>query len=244
MILVLAHYHDAEAHWLCHALRLDGRRRTTFLCPEAMGVDYSISLRLRNDGNHFAKITFIEPNACSVNSNEIRFAVNRLNYIEPLVWKSAAAGEQLYATSELNAFFPAVIQSLECPVDNPVHHGALWTHDGFAAQWAVRLHRLGVAIHPLAIGKQSAIVEALRQEKPADLRRWMVFNRQVFTPAGQAPEPSDIAHAISALATEESLEFIAVRDRKAGTLQVLHVSRTPALSCYGQAYIGALIACA
>lgn len=241
MILVLANHYDAEADWLRRALEQRGRHPVLLLCPEALGVDYGISLRLRNDGRHGCTVSFFGEAARRCDGDQIRYAVNRLGYIEPLVWRSADEGERIYATSEINAFFPALIESLRCPVDSPVQHGALWVDGGFELRWAARLNARGVDVHPSMTGPPGQAVTTLLEADPAALRRWMCFEGQVFTPAAQGGAHPHVAQHLRALAPTQTLEFVCLQGADPAALQLLHVSRTPALSWYGQPFIDALL---
>src|SRR5437879_4593169 len=120
MLLVIAHHYDAEARWLCETLKRDYNIAATLLIPEAMGIDYSISLHLKNNGQHHSTIFFYEPET-RLKSSEVWYAINRLSYINPLIWQHVDQVEKAYATNEINAFFSAFIQSLRCPVSNSIH---------------------------------------------------------------------------------------------------------------------------
>src|SRR5881227_3930810 len=103
MILVLAHHYDAEAEWLRKTLREGYAQAALLLWPEALGVDYDISLRLRANGNHDATVSMFEPPSRTSCERSARYVVNRLGYIEPLIWKNAAPSEKAYATAEINS---------------------------------------------------------------------------------------------------------------------------------------------
>ena len=240
MILVLAHHHDAEGAWLVHALQAR-QQRSLLLCPEALGVDYGISLRLRNDGRDESAIAFFDPSVGGVESAQFRYAVNRLGFIEPLVWRSAPERERLYATSEINAFFPALIESLRCRVDSPVAHGALWPDSGFALRWAARLHARGVAIHPALAASPVQACATWMASDPAALRRWLCFEGEVFVPPAQGSAHAHVTHALRSLAPGRTLEFIGLQGDADAVVQLLQVSCTPSLSWYGRPFIDALI---
>jgi hypothetical protein len=239
MILVLAHHHDAEADWLLKALRRHGAA-VLFLCPEALGVDYAVTLSLRNDGQHASEFAFFDATIGRITSDRISYAVNRLGFIDPLVWRSAQEGERTYASSEINAFFPALIESLRCRIDSPVLHGALWVDSGFALRWAARLRAHGVAVHRSMMGEPAEASEMLMASDPTCLRRWLWFEREVFAPSGQPPVPIDMARVLRMLAPRQTLEIVCVQGTDPSDLQLLHVSRSPALSCYGQSFVRAL----
>jgi hypothetical protein len=240
MILVLAHHHDVEAQWLLATLQ---RRAIAalHLCPEALGVDYAITLALRNDGRHASEIVFFDDAVGRVASERFGYAVNRLGYIDPLVWRWAQEGERAYASSEINAFFPALVESLRCRVDSPVPHGALWVDSGFAPRWAARLGAHGVAVHPAMAAGAAESCAVLMASDPARLRRWLWFEGEVLAPPGQPAAPVDMPRILRALAPRQALEFVCLQGARASDLQLLHVSRTPALSCYGEPFVQVLV---
>jgi hypothetical protein len=240
MILILAHHHDAEAEWLVNCLQAQ-RRRPLLLCPEALGVDYGISLRLRNDGRHDSAVAFFDPAVGGVGSGQFRYAVNRLGFIEPLIWRSAPEGERLYATVEINAFFPALVESLRCRVDSPVEHGTLWPDCGFALRWAARLHARGVTIHPALAASPAQAFATWMAADPAALRRWLWFEGEVFAPPAQGGAHPHVTRALRAHAPGRTLEFIGLQGDDPAVVQLLQVSRTPSLSWYGQPFIDALL---
>lgn len=243
MILILAHHYDAEADWLCKIVEQDYQQAALLVWPEALGVDYSISLRLRGSGKHDALVSFFGPPASALSGRSARYVVNRLGYIEPLVWAKADSSEKAYAAAEVNAFFSAFVSALSCPISNPVRNGALWAGTGFVARWASRLHASGVAVHRLATSGANEAMRELNRADPATLRRWLHFEGRVFSPPGQEKSSPDIERAILEHSPDEMLEFIAIEDSTAPHPHVLWVSRTPALSCYGRAFVTALTDC-
>lgn len=240
MILVLAHHHDVEAEWLLATLQ---RRAIAALrlCPEALGVDYAITLALRNDGRHASEIVFFDDAVGRVASGCFDYAVNRLGYIDPLVWRRAQEGERAYASSEINAFFPALIEALPCRVDSPVAHGALWVDGGFASRWAARLGARGVAVHAAVAAGAAEAWAVLMASEPACLRRWLWFEGEVLVPPGQPAVAVDMPRILRTLAPRQALEFVCLQGARASEPQLLHVSRTPALSCYGEPFVQALV---
>ncbi len=240
MILVLAHHYDAEADWLCRTVELDFQQAACLLWPEALGVDYRISLRLRGSGRHDALVSLVKPTASVFSGRSARYVINRLGYIEPLVWDKAIPSEKTYAAAEINAFFSAFVRSLPCSVSNPVRHGALWAGTGFEARWMSRLHRAGVLVHRLATADANEALQELSRADPATLLRWMHFEGQLFKPAGQERCYPDIERAILQESPDEMLELMAVVDPRTQRPQLLWLSRTPALSCYGRPFVSAL----
>ena len=240
MILVLAHHYDAEAGWLCRTVEQDCQQAALLLWPEALGVDYSISLRLRGNGRHDALVSLFGPPASAFSGRSARYVVNRLGYIEPLIWDKAGPSEKAYAAAEINAFFSAFVSSLPCLLSNPVRNGALWAGTGFEARWTSRLHGSGVAIHRLATAGANEALQELNRANPATLRRWLHFEGQLFSPSGQERSYPDIERAILQNDPDEMLEFIAIEDSTTQSPRLLWVSRTPALSCYGRTFVNAL----
>lgn len=238
LILVLAHHYDAEAEWLCTVLR-NHRQAVLLLWPEALGVDYRISLFLSGKAKPAGQVCFFQPPAFTFHGHSARYALNRLGYIQPLTWQHAAQAEKDYATAEINAFFSAFVRALPCPLSNPVRNGALWRGQGFETKWLARLGRQGVALHPLATAPPEAAMAALTAADPGTVRRWLHFEGELYCPPHQRTLHSKLERAIKRERPDEMLEFIAIDH--AGSPLLLWVSKTPALSCYGANFIAALI---
>jgi hypothetical protein len=241
MLLIIAHHHDAEAQWLCKVLKEEGRIPVYLLMPEALGVDYSISLHLKNEGKHRSTVFFHTPKI-RLELSQAHYAINRLSYIEPLMWARAAAAEKTYATTEINAFFPALIHSLTCPVSNPIHHGALYGEVSFTAKWAAQLRQHGIAVHPLATDTTGKLSAHFNATPAKDLCRLMYFDQALILPPTQRPirNFSKLRDALLEKGGAETLEFIFLKKGKT-ELELLHVSKTPALSCYGERFTTPLI---
>lgn len=240
MILVLAHHYDVEASWLCRSIQEHCGQSALLLWPEALGVDYCISLQLHGDGGHHAEVSFFERQMEKFDGRDPSYAVNRLGYIEPLIWDKAAGPEKAYAAAEINAFFSAFVRALPCPVSNPVRNGALWAGSGFEARWASLLHRRGVAVHPLATAGANEALGALSRAHPASIRRWLHFEGHVFPYPGHERAYPEVEMAILHHDPDELLEFIAIEDSTFLQPHLLWVSRTPALSCYGHTFVRTL----
>jgi hypothetical protein len=240
MILIIAHHHDAEALWLCKTLKEDFSLPACLLLPEALGIDYSISLHLKNNGQHHSTIFFHEPELC-LESNQVWYAFNRLSYINPLVWQYADPVEKAYAASEINAFFPALIHSLPCPVSNGIHHGALYWEAGFAAKWAAHLQGYGVSVHPLATDITEKLFEKLNATPVEDIRRIIYFENEIILPPGQEPfkNYANLENCIIKKGGSETLEFVFLKnaDREP---ELLQISKTPSISHYGTRFTEAI----
>jgi hypothetical protein len=240
MLLIIAHHHDAEAQWLCNILKKDYNQPFHLLMPEALGIDYSISLQLKNDGKHHASVFFHESRV-RIDGSQVTYAVNRLSYIDPIIWKNADAGERAYATNELNAFFPAFIQSLNCPLSNGIYNGALYGDGSFAAKWGLHLHKHGIPVDALLTDNTGKLYEKLRTIPAEKICRLMYLNNQIIVPPGQQAMINFevIAECILKKDEPETLEFIFVK-KPNGSPALLQVSKTPSLSCYGNLFTQAL----
>ncbi|MDF2431383.1 MAG: hypothetical protein JWP44_1014 [Mucilaginibacter sp.] len=240
MLLIIAHHHDAEALWLYRTLKEDGVYPVLLLMPEALGIDYSISLHLNNNSSNQLAIFFYTPEV-RVEGDQVKYAINRLSYIDPLVWRRADLIEKAYATNEINAFFPALIHSLSCPVSNRIYNGALYGEGGFASKWAENFHRHGVSVDSLATDIPEKIFEKLKGTPTEHVYRLMYFGGEIISPPMQEPlkNHSDLTECILINGGTETLEFILLK-RKDGNAELLHVSKTPALSVYGELFKKAL----
>ncbi|WP_183560423.1 hypothetical protein [Mucilaginibacter sp. SP1R1] len=241
MILIIAHHHDAEAQWLCQILKEDYDMPVYLLMPEALGVDYSISLQLQNNGLHHATIFFNEPQL-RLECNEVWYAINRLSYINPIVWQHANADEKAYATNEINSFFPAFIHSLKCPVSNKIYHGALYGDSSFAAQWAAHLYQHGLSVNPLATERTGKQFEKLNAIPVEQTWRFIYANNEIILPLIQDPikNYAGLRESILSKGGDEMLEFIFLKGED-NRPELLQVSKTPSLSYYGKTFAEALL---
>lgn len=238
MVLILAHHYDAEAEWLADRLVSAYGVATTLLAPEALGLDYSLTLQLRNSGHHQATIVLFETGQ-RLDGGKLTYLVNRLSYIDPLLWKQSAEKERQYATNEVNAFFPAFIESLACPVSNPIHHGSLYGDVQFALRWAKYARVHGIEVNALALDKTGKLVERLNDMPPDSLFRFLYMDRQIFQPVSQKKTASHafLQKWLRQSGETETIELIFLRQQE--TFELLHVTKTPALSLYGEPFLQA-----
>ena len=239
MLLLLAHHHDAEARWLQQMLDQVYHLRMAYLVPEALGLDYNITLRLNNHGQPSATVAFNKA-AWKLESNEVSYAINRLSYVDPIIGRKAQPSELTYAASELNAFFPALIASLPCPVSNRIYHGALYGDVNFAARWAARVDECGLSFDSSFIDDPSSSYQKLSAINPTELHRFMFDGEEILTPPDQAtlPRENEIRECFINQGEDETLEAIFMNE--SGTPRLLYLSKTPSLSCYGALYLDSL----
>ena len=240
MLLLIAHNHDAEARWLYHTLNQGARLPVAYLVPEALGIDYKITLRLNNCGPHTASVWFDKPER-RLESSGFTYVINRLSYVDPIAWHKAEPSELTYATAELNAFFPALVASLPCKVSNRIHHGSLYGDACFVARWAARMKGRGVPVDLCVLDCTGKSHEKISAATPGGLSRFMYDGDRIFTPHGQpvAPHEAEIRDCLKNSGEDETLEAVFLNE--SGRTSLIHLSKTPSLSCYGSNYIGSLI---
>lgn len=240
MFLLISHHHDAEAQWLYRTLVTEYGIEAIHLLPEALGLDYSVSLQLNNHEGHSFTISFYEPKRL-LESREITYAVNRLSYIDPILWHSSAPSEKAYAATELNAFFPALIHSLPCEVSNRVHNGSLYADGGLVARIAIRLRQQGIAVDPSVTKAGGNWYETLNATPAADQFRFLYNEQKVFSPPGQQglSFENEIRESLLTDGGKETLEAIFINT--ADGFRLIHISRTPAVSCYRRLYTDSLM---
>ncbi len=233
MLLIIAHHHDAEARYFHDLLQSENRVNTRLLIPEALGVDYSISLHLKNDGRHHASIFFYET-GFTLNCDNLCYAINRLSYINPLTWQHTYPVEKNYATDEINAFFPAFIHSLKCPVSNPIYNGSLYGEATLAEKWAGYFKRCYLPVHPLLFDTTGKIYTLLQNTPAENICRHMQIGNQLITPLQQLPAPvfSDLKKILLENGDNDMREFIFFRE--GSNLQLIQVSKVPSLSLYAK----------
>ncbi len=172
MVLILAHYYDKEAAWLADKLA-----DAFLLVPEALGVDYDITLRL-SDREIRAALHPLQGGR-EFSSPDVSFMLNRLSFIDPLVWKKADETERTYVTGEINAFFAAFIHAFSCPVVNPVVNGSLMESSSRNFSLIMVLQKMGMTIHPALLQENGEAFHTMLRHL-ADCTRMMTFGDKIF----------------------------------------------------------------
>ncbi len=237
MLLILAHHHDAEAKWLYDKLLAETQLKPILLMPEALGIDYDVTLQLSNNGRHHASILFYNPNF-KIQSEDITYTINRLSYVDPLIWKNASKKEQLYATNELNAFFPAFLHALPCPVSNPAHNGALGGETVFSMKWTSYFLSQNVPVHPVVFDSPDQVYHLLQKTPQKSILRFIQIGNELITQNGQLVPPGfeGLKEMISHNREKEMAEFIyLIADDE---IQLLTITKTPCLSLYSDNITG------
>ena len=237
MLLLIAHHYDAEARWLYDLLQSEKQVESLLLIPEALGVDYSISLHLNNCGKPRAAVYFYDT-GITLNGDCVCYVINRLSYINPLTWQQASTIEKTYAASEINSFFSAFIYSFTCPVSNPIHNGSLYGEAAATEKWAHYCKQNDLTVHPLLSDCTGRIYNLLQNIAPENIYRYMQIGSQLMAPPQQ--EPAAIIHTlkkmVSANGENEMQEFTFLQEE--GVLHLLQVSKLPLLSLYAHQVSG------
>ncbi len=258
------------------AERAAGSRAEAFLLiPEALGVDYDVTLRL-SDREILATLQPLQgglefpvqgtersalqikdgcgsqelPGGWEFSSPDISFLVNRLNYIDPLVWKKAGETDRAYATGEINAFFAAFIHAFSCPVVNPVVNGALPESSSANYSLLMALRKRGVSIHPALFQEDGEAFHTMISNLN-DCTRMMTFGENILAaPRKTCPGEvfptemvkKNLLEALKATALPEragdtfiSQEFF-FREAE-GKPGLIYISRTPAYSVYAEEFL-------
>lgn len=199
--------------------------------PEALGIDYDISLQLNNNARHQASVLFRNPEF-KVKSQDITYTINRLSYIDPIIWKNSSKKEKLYATNELNAFFPAFLHALPCPVSNPAHNGALGGETVFLMKWVSYFISQNVPVNPVVFDSPDQVYYLVQKTPQKKVLRFIQIGNQLILQNGQAV-PAGFEHLremISHNREREMAEFIClIADDH---IQLLTITKTPCLSLY------------
>lgn len=231
MLLILAHHHDAEAKWLYDKLLAETNLKPILLIPEALGIDYDATLQLHNSGRHQASILFHNPDF-KIESGDITYTINRLSYVDPIIWKNSLKKEQLYATNELNAFFPAFLHALPCPVSNPAHNGALGGETVFLMRWVSHFLSQNLPVHPVVFDSPDQVYHLLQKTSQKNILRFMQVGNQLITQNGHSVPPGfdRLREIIRHNREKEMAEFIClIADDQ---IQILTITKTPCLSLY------------
>ncbi len=240
MILLFAHHYDAEAEWFFHELKKSCQLPVVWLIPEALGVDYSITLRFLKNGQTTGFV-LLRSDERRLEMRDVRYAINRFAYIDPLIWEHAEPSEKAYAASELNAFFPAVIQSLTRSISKRIDNGSLCDINAFVAGWATRFHSAGISVDISALRSSGDLQQVLIGRSGRQVFRFLYDVQRVFTPVGQTSltKEAEIKTCLRTFGDDETLEALFICE--SGLPQLIHVSKTPALSCYGLSYVDTFV---
>jgi hypothetical protein len=237
MVLVFAHHYDEEAKWLALSLQVQGMP-LKLLVAEALGIDYDISLTIK-EGKAGISILFKDDTG-EVGGNAVSLVINRLNYINPIVWANAAEKEKQYATNEINAFFAALLRAFNCRVLNPVEHGSLFTDNktGFDIVRLLKQQQVDVAISALEEDEQNF---AKLQLLADNCLRVLCWEEEVFFPVHQpdAAFSEMILSSLSGKKISHPMELFFTHQPDGYSLT--YISKSPALSLYGQPLLQSIL---
>ena len=237
MILILAHHYDSEAKWLTDNLA-NGLKNSNvkLLIAEALGIDYLISLSL-NDNCTKTVIRFKNADK-ALHAEDILLVINRLVFIDPIVWNHSAESEKSYATNEMNAFFSAFIYSFTCPVINQVIYGSLAGNNSDILSMVNILRNNHITINKIV--HDECISAQMAEDNLAECLRLMLWDRKIFFPDIQLNEnfSEKIKSVFNKITYASTLELF-FRPNTSG-FELIHISRMPALSIYGQSFLNYL----
>jgi hypothetical protein len=147
MILILCHLHDAEAIWLYQQLKRAGSpdsvaivsvnellyARTIRHTLGCAGVEFSIQLQ----------------SGQTLTRDELSMVINRLCYIDPVVWKQTSQVQYQYVSQEINALYMSILHSLSnVRLYNPPSASWMGGRHLSLAEWQLVGLRSGLAIPP------------------------------------------------------------------------------------------------
>jgi hypothetical protein len=240
MLLIIAHHHDQEAVWLYKNLLESGEIPVRLLVPETLGLDYHISLNLFNTLAAKSSVNWFATGETIFNT-DVHWLINRLNYIDPIIWNRSASAEKQYATSELNAFFAAFIHSFSCKISNPIQNGCLYGQIQFLPFWISYFQKKGIQPHSLLLKNNFSRKKAMAN--PEKLLRFLCHKNSIYQPAEQtsAAELTKLLSANNLLKPWDLMEFVFMQTRSPQKFHFISASPTPCFSAYGKAFTQTVI---
>ena len=238
MILIFAHYYDKEAQWLQQHLSFPvAGPEVKLVIAEALGIAYTVSLSIKDNYNN--SVIFFKDDMAEVSQEDVSLVINRLVYINPIAWNKSDEKEKTYAANEINAFFAAFIHSFTCPVINNIKHGSLFGNRLEVVKIIKTIMRAGIAIHPYVKAQDENSFPLMEENLPNCLRL-MCWGNKIFSPTDQNDIGLTLKNKLFPFLQKQKLTAayeLFFLDGAPGALQLICISKSPALSVYGQPFL-------
>lgn len=240
MLLIIAHHYDREAVWLYENILENGEIPVRLLVPETLGLDYYISLNLSGTLVAKSSVKWFDTGETIFNT-DVHWLINRLSYIDPMIWNQSEATEKQYATNELNAFFAAFIYSFGCTISNPIQNGSLYGQNLYLPKWISHFKKAG--IDPTKPLLKNGFPDANDLKNPTDLSRFLCHKNSIYQPEKQTlkPDLKQFLFAEEALNSFDMMEFIFLRTQNSSKFQFVSASSAPCFSAYGKAFTKTIV---
>ena len=235
MVLIFAHHYDMEAKWLAQYLPQQcSSIRVKLVIAEALGIDYDITLSIKNNSSN--AVVFFKDDTGPLACGSISFVINRLMFIDPIVWNKSDKKEKTYAMNEINAFFAAFIHSYKCPVVNAVEHGSLLGNNSGTFRLVKILKKDGMAIHPFVFEENENSFKLMEKNAVACLRAMCWYNK-IFFPLHQfnIEFRDKIMQTLNKQQLTSTHELFFINNN--AEFELIYISKSPALSVYGQPFL-------
>lgn len=215
MILIVCHLHDAEAAWLAQRLS-HLAPGTPVLLVSAEELLYARQVQ-HTLGDGPAGFVLTLQNGRRIAAGDVAVVVNRLCFLDPVIWRQKDPQQYLYVLQELNALYLSLLHSLPAGrLYNPPSAVALGGRHLTAAEWQLLAARAGLPVDTAHWPPDELAPPAMPEA------RLLVLDEELLgtLPPGIAPE------ACLRLARQSGLRLLE-----------LHFARRPA----GYGFIGATI---
>ncbi|RIV23338.1 hypothetical protein DYU11_10045 [Fibrisoma montanum] len=147
MILILCHPHDVEAAWLYEQLQRAAPDQP-LLIATADELIYARSIRQTLVGDDDTFLIRLQ-NGRTILKDEISVVINRLYYLDPVVWKAVSDKQYQYVAQELNALFLSLLHAVNpARLFNPPTPVSLGGRHLSSAEWQLLAVRAGLPIAP------------------------------------------------------------------------------------------------
>ncbi|QJD77672.1 hypothetical protein [Spirosoma rhododendri] len=147
MILILCHLHDADAIWLYQRLK----RASPPDSVRIVSVDellYARTVRHTLDADS-VEFRIQLQNGQTLTNDNISLVINRLYYIDPVVWKQTSPAQYQYVSQEINALYLSVLTTLDKRrLYNPPSASWLGGRNLTPAEWQLLGLRSGLSVPP------------------------------------------------------------------------------------------------
>lgn len=240
MLLIIAHHYDREAVWLYENILENGEIPVRLLVPETLGLDYYISLNLSDTLAAKSSVKWFDTSETILNT-DVHWLINRLSYIDPLIWNQSEATEKQYATNELNTFFAAFIHCFSCAISNPIQNGCLYGQIQFLPFWISHFIKKGIQPHPFLL--KNNFSPKKEAAKPDELFRFLCHKNSIYQPPEQILEP-DLIKLLAiknVLKPWDMMEFVFSQTKSPRKFQFISASPTPCFSAYGKAFTKTIV---
>jgi hypothetical protein len=148
MVLILCHLHDADAVWLCRRLQ-QANPPVPVLIVSADELLLARTIRHTLDPSEDDDFLIVLQNGQRIEKANLSVVVNRLFFMDPVLWRHTDPKQYQYVTQELNALYLSLLHSVGFDrLYNPPASTSLGGRCLSRAEWQLLGVRTGLPIAP------------------------------------------------------------------------------------------------